>query len=157
MQFEFKGNKYRIIFHHDKSRRWSDHLNHSVQLTTNPIGERAAGRIVLWCVNCGIAIGNVPKADWQRKTTCIIQVRVDDRPVQDCWVVFCQAVGRPNHEAGDDFNRAYGRYNSLANALRMARTRMRQDTPAFADAAWDAYLGRGWEKKKSDTEVAHAE
>lgn len=153
MQFEFKGSKYRIIFHHDHSRRWSDHEAHPV--TLHRLGSKRP--LQLWCQRCAIAIGNVPKADWQRKTTCIIQVRVDDRPVQDCWVVFCQAVGRPNHEAGDDFNRASGRYGSLANALRMARTRMRQDTPAFADAAWDAYLGRGWEKKKSDTEVAHAE
>lgn len=69
-------------------------------------------------------------------TRCIIQIWSAE---QSQWIVFSQAWGRPNMDAGDNFNRADGRHASLTNVLRQVRTRMRELTPDFMDAAWVAY------------------
>lgn len=132
MQFEFHGEKYRIQFHHQKSKRWSDHEGHHVCLTRL----NGHGKVTLHCTVCEIAIGNIPQRDWQRMTRCIIQIWSAE---QSQWIVFSQAWGRPNMDAGDNFNRADGRHAALTNVLRQVRTRMRELTPDFMDAAWVAY------------------
>ena len=114
MKFRFKGRLFRIVFQHDLSRAWSDHMGHSVR-----IGRFAAktGKIVLWCSDCKTIIGNVPKRLRQRETHCSIEECVAGvLPVDSEWRILAAGSSRTNRKAGDRFERRAGREAALQNA-----------------------------------------
>lgn len=153
MRFAFNGADYRIVWKHDRSRRWSDHLGHNIafsgeyELTDIETRNRYAlvegptvrrGRIMLLCSDCKLIIGNVPKALRKRKTKCLIQKLVDmpDGSYGGTWQTVLVGTGTPNEKAGDRFNREAGRACSLLSALEAGKD------SDFAIAALACYAKR---------------
>ncbi len=134
MNFEFNGNKYRIVFRHDPNRLLSAHIGHACEVRK----DKAKNRTITVCLKCRIVIGTdgaigatLPKSMRVRKTWCVIQY-YDFTRAQAAgevisgvgitkglydWKDFVGGCGTPNVEMGDVFNRADGREASLKNTL----------------------------------------
>lgn len=150
MTFTFNDITFRIVFRHERSRRWSDHVGHQVEIVSG-MARFADAKIVISCQTCsGLIIGNIPKGSRQRKTWCSIQRPVKG-PAAPYWQYVVSAAGKPNEDAGDRFNRAEGRIHSLTNAL---AARVPEILPGittleygllpkeFREAAWKAFHER---------------
>lgn len=145
MRFTFGGMVFSIVFRHDKSRRLSDHFKHDVGIV------RRDKQYVVKCRQCDVEIGNVRKADRDRKTYCAIRVH-SGKDVKNPWITIMAGCGNPNEDAGDRFSKEAGRLNSLANALLRENFAIDKLPPAvqflqhtrgvFKQEAWACFNGR---------------
>lgn len=140
MKFQFEGQTYVIGFAHDPSRDWAAHEKHTVALMRHEHLVSLAAKvntspppIALFCVDCGLRLSRVPKAERPRVTTCrIYQVSqkeesadhsnesaaagiAGERPAAAKTLV-ASGVGRCNER--DLWTREGGRLAALRNALR---------------------------------------
>lgn len=148
MQFEFEGNRYRIVFRYDKDRNWAAHQEHGV-------GLRCAGpwkgQPALWCLDCNLQLSHLPKSDRKRLARCTLFVHSGG-----AWEFTASGIGRVNLKAGDQFSRKEGREAALADMLETFSRRciaddalgdvLREQTTRqmkhFRIVAWGAYHNR---------------
>jgi hypothetical protein len=140
MTFSFQGLRFRIGFHHDKSRDWAAHRFHAVTLIRD-----GDGPVFLHCLKCGMQLSHLSKAARLRSTKCVI-LREDS----DGWRPIASACGRLNVKAGDKFSREPGRVAALEAALNSLPEYYGKNRE-FRSAVWSAY----WSRCKKSEAVKH--
>ncbi len=107
MQFEFEGNRYRIVFSYDRDRSWAAHRSHSVAFVYGP-----RKPLALYCVGCNLELSHLPKSHIKRKARCTLFLHN-----AGAWESIASGEGRVNLKAGDQFARKEGREAALTHAL----------------------------------------
>jgi hypothetical protein len=154
LTFIFEGQRYRIIFRHDISRRLGDHLGHEVYLTRGPVNHRGPfGATYLVCETCTskyrldqpLKLTNLSRREKKRMTFCSIAAERDGE-----WMTGdFNGSATVNEDAGDIFSREEGRRHALIDALTPwvlnqhgGRRRFRRGSAEFRAVVWEAYNSR---------------
>lgn len=149
MTFHHNSRTYRIIFSHDKSRRWEDHMGHSIILARaqkkNVDYQAVTGPAFVYCLTCNLKLSHLNQQEQARNTRCTIyidqgcQMGDEMEGVKD-WRVWAEGKSRLNVKAGDRFDRKTGRVAALSKAL--------QNTPELTNEFWKAIWKWYWHDRK---------
>ncbi len=151
MQFEFEGNRYRIVFGYDKDRSWVAHRDHDIAFfsTTSMHRDKLVrkGPPILHCTKCNLHLESPAK---KRLARCTLFVHASG-----AWESVTSGTGRVNLKAGDEFSRKEGREAALVHMLEnLPQTVVTNKGfhatawageilgKRFRPAAWAAYLHR---------------
>jgi hypothetical protein len=118
MTFTFEDQQFRIVFHHEPSRRLVDHLGHDVEIRRSSVnGKFKPAEIVCW--KCAKKTGGplrlapLTRSEQRRNTVCVIMTQIQGKWVATDFL----GVSRLNMDAGDQFSRQAGREAALRDTL----------------------------------------